>query len=91
MIILNKDGVTENLDPPHNYADNDGHDGNSDTPTFELRPYQEVDTDDRWSTDPKVFAAAVDAAVDAHEAHSQNAGMLKAQCASKLCNFADKS
>jgi hypothetical protein len=80
-ITLNKDGVVEDLDPPQGEADTEK------SPNLELRPYQEITTSDKWSIDPKDFAAGIDAAVEAHEAHVQGSAMLKAQCKSKLCNF----
>jgi len=86
-VILNKDLITDNLDPPHDYGESDGNDGDSKTPVIALRPYEEVTTDDNWSTDPKVFGGALQAAVDAHKSHAEGAGLLKAQCSSKLCNF----
>jgi len=52
-----------------------------------IRPYQDVTTDNEWSTDNNVLGQAVEAAVDAEESHTQTSAMLRAQCREKLCNF----
>jgi len=76
------------MDPPVDYSEHDAK-KKPGIPTIQLRPYQEVDTNDEWSIDPKVLGKGVGVATEAQEEHVQGAAMLKAQCKTTLCNFPD--
>jgi len=80
-IVLNKDGLTTNMDPPQDYGEKKpkGH--------IVIPSYQEIDTKPQWSIDPKVMSDALASAIDAQKVHTQESAMLKAQCADKLCDL----
>jgi len=83
-IILNTDGLTESFDPPQNYGDSPSGGKKA---QIVIRPYQEIDTKPSWNTDPKVMGAALSAAVDAQNVHTEESESLKVQCADKLCDL----
>jgi len=84
-IILNTDGITNDMDPPMEYGN--GQDKGRSKTTIHIRPYQEITTSKEMSTDNNVLGQGVQAAVDAQESHTQTSAMLRAQCREKLCNF----